>query len=132
MLGMPLLVREVPVRGNPRATQGLALAATNDPLLLNEYPKTNLDVTNQLRFGLSEPGRFQLYREWSSAVSRNDENSNPMPHTDSDHEGIVIAILLDGKGGARKVGWHEVEAWKPDARGALASTRPTSPRARPG
>ena len=25
------------------------------------HTKTNLDVTSQLRFGLSEPGRFQLY-----------------------------------------------------------------------
>jgi hypothetical protein len=45
----------------PASTQGLALAATRYSLFLNEYPKTNLDVTNQLRFGLSEPGRFQLY-----------------------------------------------------------------------
>jgi len=60
VLGMPLLVREVPF-DEPASTQGLALAATTYSLFLNEYPKTNLDVTNQLRFGLSEPGRFQLY-----------------------------------------------------------------------
>ena len=60
VLGAPLLVREVPLE-EPANTQGLALAATKYSLFLNEYPKTNLDVTNQLRFGLSEPGRFQLY-----------------------------------------------------------------------
>jgi zinc transporter len=41
-----------------------------------------------------------------------------MPHTESDREGIVIAVLLDGKGSARRVGWHEVEDWKPE-HGAL-------------
>ena len=41
-----------------------------------------------------------------------------MPHTDSDREGIVIAVLLDGTGGARQVGWHEVGDWKPE-HGAL-------------
>jgi Protein of unknown function, DUF481 len=59
VLGTPLLVREVPLE-EPASTQGLALAATRYALFLNEYPKTNLDVTNQLRFGLSEPGRFLL------------------------------------------------------------------------
>ena len=38
----------------------LVFAATNYSLFVNEYPKTNLDVANQLRFGLSEPGRFLL------------------------------------------------------------------------
>jgi zinc transporter len=41
-----------------------------------------------------------------------------MQHTDSDREGIVIALLLDGKGSATQVGWHEVEDWKPE-HGAL-------------
>lgn len=41
-----------------------------------------------------------------------------MPQTDSDREGIVIALLLDGKGSAIQAGWHEVEGWKPE-HGAL-------------
>ena len=41
-----------------------------------------------------------------------------MPQTDSDREGIVIALLLDGKGSAVQVGWDEVEHWTPE-HGAL-------------
>ena len=59
VLGAPLLVREVPI-DERASTQGLALAATRYSLFINEYPKTNFDVTNQLRIGLSEPGRFLL------------------------------------------------------------------------
>ena len=59
VLGGPVLVREVPLE-EPETTHVLAFAATNYSLFINEYPKTNLDVANQLRFGLSEPGRFLL------------------------------------------------------------------------
>jgi hypothetical protein len=31
-----------------------------------------------------------------------------MSHTDGDREGIVIALLLDGKGSAIRVGWPSV------------------------
>jgi len=44
----------------PASTQGLALAATKYSLFLNEYPKTNLDVTNQLRFGLSDSSSIAM------------------------------------------------------------------------
>ena len=59
VLGGPVLVREVPFE-EPATTHGLALVATNYSLFFNEYPKANVDVSNQLRFGLSEPGRFLL------------------------------------------------------------------------
>ena len=59
VLGGLVLVREVPFE-EPASTRGLALAATNYSLFFNEYPKTNVDVANQLRFGLSESGRFLL------------------------------------------------------------------------
>src|SRR5262249_36061667 len=59
VVGGPLLVREVPVDDSAH-THGFALLAANYSLFLNEYPKTNLDVSNQLRFGLSDPGRFLL------------------------------------------------------------------------
>jgi zinc transporter len=41
-----------------------------------------------------------------------------MAHPDSDRAGIVVALLLDGTGGATDVGWDEVDQWKP-AQGAL-------------
>ncbi|MFN3713037.1 MAG: CorA family divalent cation transporter [Alcanivoracaceae bacterium] len=28
--------------------------------------------------------------------------------------GLVHALLLDGKGGARRVGWNEVDSWQPE------------------
>ncbi len=46
-----------------------------------------------------------------------------MQDTDSDREGIVMAIVLDGTGGARHVGWHDVDAWTPAHGRALAPTR---------
>ena len=41
-----------------------------------------------------------------------------MPPSESDRDGIVVAVLLDGTGGAASVGWSEVEHWKPE-HGAL-------------
>ena len=78
VLGGPVLVREVPFE-EPATTHGLALVATNYSLFFNEYPKANVDVANQLRFGLSEPGRFlldlnvsarrELWRDFYSAAA---------------------------------------------------------------
>lgn len=52
-----------------------------------------------------------------------------MPHTDSDREGIVLAIVLDGRGGARHVGWHDVDAWMPGHGALWLQLDATSPRA---
>lgn len=30
-------------------------------------------------------------------------------------DGLIVGFLLDGKGGAREVGWPEIRAWTPDA-----------------
>ncbi len=32
-----------------------------------------------------------------------------------DDDGLIVGLLLDGKGGAREVGWAEIRAWVPDA-----------------
>jgi zinc transporter len=34
-----------------------------------------------------------------------------MPNAESDAQGLVYSCLLDGEGGARPIGWAEVEAW---------------------
>ena len=52
-----------------------------------------------------------------------------MQHTDSDRAGIVIALLLDGQGGATEVGWPEVEDWKPEQGALWLQLEPASPRA---
>ena len=52
-----------------------------------------------------------------------------MPHTDSDREGIVMAIVLDGRGGARHVGWGDVDAWTPEHGALWLQLDATSPRA---
>jgi zinc transporter len=33
---------------------------------------------------------------------------------ESGNDGLVIAFILDGKGGGRKIAWDEIAAWKPD------------------
>ena len=60
ILGSPLELVAQRVRDEVVDTHVLALLATNYSLFFNEYPKTNFDVADQLRFGLSEPGRFLL------------------------------------------------------------------------
>jgi zinc transporter len=52
-----------------------------------------------------------------------------MPHIESDRAGIVIALVLDGQGGAIQVGWHEVEDWKPGHGALWLQLDATSPRA---
>jgi zinc transporter len=39
--------------------------------------------------------------------------STSLPERDDD--GLIVGLLLDGKGGAREVGWDEIRAWTPDA-----------------
>jgi zinc transporter len=53
-----------------------------------------------------------------------------MPQRESDREGIVLAVVLDGTGGARPVGWSEVEHWKPEHGALWLQLDITSPRAR--
>lgn len=52
-----------------------------------------------------------------------------MRHSDSDREGIVIAVLLDGNGSAMEVGWHEVNGWTPEHGALWLQLDTTSPRA---
>jgi len=43
--------------------------------------------------------------------------SAPMEGTSQEHrggEGLIFAILLDGQGGGRELGWDEVRAWTPE------------------
>jgi small nuclear ribonucleoprotein (snRNP)-like protein len=103
VLGGPLLVREVPIE-EPASTDALALAATNYSLFFNEYPKTNLDVTNQLRFGLSEPGRFlldlnasvrrELWRDFYIAGSlyNSYDNRPPASSTLKNDVGVTLTV----------------------------------------
>jgi len=103
VLGMPLLVREVPLE-EPASTQGLALAAARYSLFLNEYPKTNLDVTSQLRFGLSEPGRFllllnasvrrELWHDFFIAGSVYDSYDNRPPASSTLENDVGVKLTL--------------------------------------
>jgi zinc transporter len=52
-----------------------------------------------------------------------------MPHPETDREGIVIAVLLDGQGSAIDAGWREVEDWKPEHGALWLQLDVTSPRA---
>jgi hypothetical protein len=52
-----------------------------------------------------------------------------MQHAKSDRDGIVNALLLDGRRGAVGVGWQEVENWKPDQQALWLQLDATSPRA---
>lgn len=101
LLGGPLLVREVPL-DEPASTDAVALAATNYSLFFNEYPKTNLDITHQLRFGLSEPGRFlldlnasvrrELWRDFYIAGSlyNSYDNRPPLASTLTNDVGVTL------------------------------------------
>jgi hypothetical protein len=103
VLGGPLLVREVPIQ-EPASTDVVAMAATNYSLFFNEYPKTNLDVTNQLRFGLSEPGRFlldlnasvrrELWRDFYIAGSlyNSYDNRPPIASTLKNDVGVTLTV----------------------------------------
>jgi len=103
VLGGPLLVREVPIQ-EPASTDALALAATNYSLYFNEYPKTNLDVTHQLRFGISEPGRFlldlnasvrrELWRDLYIAASlyNSYDNRPPVASTLKNDVGVTLTV----------------------------------------
>ena len=31
----------------------------------------------------------------------------------ADNDGLILAYILDGNGSGRKVGWREIESWKP-------------------
>ena len=103
VLGGPVFVREVPL-DEPASTHGLALAATNYSLFFNEYPKTNLDIANQLRFGLSEPGRFlfdlnvslrrELWRDFYIAVSLYDSYDNRPPALSTLKNDVGVTLTL--------------------------------------
>ena len=47
---------------------------------------------------------------------------------DDDHEGILNALLLDGKGGAAAVGWREIENWTHDQQALWLQLDLASPR----
>lgn len=51
----------------------------------------------------------------SSQRSSPAASSVPRSSRDSTVDGLVFALALDGKGGARSVGWREVRAWQPGA-----------------
>jgi hypothetical protein len=103
VLGGPLVVREVPVdeAGN---TQAVALVAANYSLFLNQYPKTNVDLANQLRFGLNEPGRFlldlhaavrrELWRDFfiSASLYNSYDNRPPAASTITNDVGINLTF----------------------------------------
>ena len=103
LLGGPVLVREVPL-DEPASTHGLALAATNYSLFFNEYPKTNIDIANQLRFGLSEPGRFlldlnasvrrELWRDFYIAGSFYDSYDNRPPASSTLKNDVGMTLTL--------------------------------------
>lgn len=58
-------------------------------------------------------------------MTSNDDNGM---NAASDREGIVIAVLLDGKGGGRQVGWSEVEDWTTEHGALWLQLDMTSPR----
>jgi small nuclear ribonucleoprotein (snRNP)-like protein len=103
VLGGPVLIREMPLE-EPGSTQGLALASTNYSLFFNEYPKTNLEVANQLRFGLSEPGRFlldlnasvrrELWRDFyiAGSVYNSYDNRPPTSSTIKNDVGMTLTL----------------------------------------
>jgi hypothetical protein len=103
VLGGTLLIREVPLE-EPARTDGFVLAATNYSLFFNEYPKTYLDGANQLRFGLSEPGRFlldlnasvrrELWRDFYIAASLYDsyDNRPPASSTLNNDAGVTLTV----------------------------------------
>src|SRR5262245_47926974 len=103
VVGGPLLVREVPVDEWAR-TDGFALLAANYSLFLNEYPKTNLDVSNQLRFGLSDPGRFlldlnasarrELWRDFYLAATLYDSYDNRPPPSSTIKNDVGVTMTL--------------------------------------
>ena len=103
VLGGLVLVREVPLE-EPASTDALALAATNYSLFLNEYPKTNVDVANHLRFGLSEPGRFlldlnasvrrELWRDFYIAGSLYDSYDNRPPASSTIKNDVGVTLTL--------------------------------------
>jgi zinc transporter len=33
---------------------------------------------------------------------------------ETDNDGLILAYILDGKGGGRKVGWNEINGWQPE------------------
>lgn len=51
--------------------------------------------------------------------------SPPLEATD----GLWIALVLDGKGGAREIGWDALDAWKPDDGPLWVHLDPRAPRA---
>ena len=103
ILGGALFVREVPL-DEPARTQGIALVATSYSLFLNQYPKTNIDVANQLRFGLNEPGRFlldlnasfrrELWRDFYVAAGLYDsyDNRPPASSTIKNDVGLTLTV----------------------------------------
>jgi small nuclear ribonucleoprotein (snRNP)-like protein len=103
VLGGPVLVREASFQG-PSSTHGLALAVANYSLFLNEYPKTNLDLASQLRFGLSEPGRFlldltasarrELWRDFYIAGSLYNSYDNRPPASSTIKNDVGVALTL--------------------------------------
>ena len=101
--GGPVLVQEVPL-DDAASTHVLALAATNYSLFFNEYPKTNLDIANHLRFGLSEPGRFlldlnasvrrELWRDFYIAGSLYDSYDNRPPASSKLKNDVGVTLTL--------------------------------------
>jgi hypothetical protein len=103
VVGGPLLVREVPIDAGAR-THGFGLVAASYALFLNEYPKTNVDVSNQLRFGLDEPGRFllelsasarrELWRDFYLAATMYDSYDNRPPPSSTLRNDVGVTLTL--------------------------------------
>jgi hypothetical protein len=103
VLGGLLLVREVPLE-EPASTRGLALLDTNYSVFFNEYPKTNLDVANQLRFDLNDPGRVlldlnasvrrELWRDFTIAATLYDSlDTRPPPSSTLRNDvGVILSL----------------------------------------
>jgi hypothetical protein len=103
VVGGPLLVREVPVNASAQ-THGFGLLGANYSVFFNEYPKTELDVSNQLRFGLSDPGRFllelnasarrELWRDFYLAVTLYDSFDNRPPPSSTIKNDVGVTVTL--------------------------------------
>ena len=103
LVGGPLLVREVPL-DEPARTHGIALLAASYSLFLNEYPKTNVDVANQLRFDFNDSGRVlldlnasmrrELWRDFYIAGTLYDSYDNRPPPSSTLKNDVGVTLTL--------------------------------------
>ena len=80
------------------------MVAANYSLFLNEYPKTSVDVDQQLRFDLNDPGRVlldlnasvrrELWRDFTIAATVYDSFDNRPPSSSvlRNDVGVILAL----------------------------------------